>query len=195
MLLKDCLLWDKVVTEEDYVTDHFSDSSSGCHCAPLEMHDIDDAIRLARKSVHPTPLPWVIETLEFHRNAAIAGLDDGRSFYKLEERGQIRGLCGLHRYIWGPPNVCWASWFIVDPIRRHTKAPGRLAMYLFRMARCQGFHKMYVETYQGESPYVEIERALPRLGFHLEAVLHDYIEPNVNSAIYVYDLRRPKDLL
>jgi hypothetical protein len=68
-------------------------------------------------------------------------------------------------------------------------------MYLFRMARRQGFQKMYVETYHGESPYVQVERALPRLGFRLEAILRDYVEPGVDSAIYVYDLRIPKALL
>lgn len=157
---------------------------------PAEIGDVAQLRELARAAYPDTLLSLCLETLDFHEQCLQHGLDDGRSLFVLERQAQPIGGCGLHRYIWGPRDVCWGSWFFIAPQFRR---PG-LALLMFRALVCEakamGFTRLYVETPAADPHYARLALYLPRGGFKLEASLPDHYAPGVDQLIYSLRLAR-----
>jgi len=86
-------------------------------------------------------------TFHFHFNCQAQDIDDGRTYWILENHSTIIGIVGLHHYVWGPEENVWLAWFAVDP---NSQGKG-LGKYLFDSATAlaweQGYRKLFIETY------------------------------------------------
>lgn len=143
---------------------------------------------LARISYAPSLLRQCLATLAFHEQCLKYGLDDGRTMFVYEHGGQDVGGCGLHHFIWGPPDVCWASWFFVAPqFRQPTIALGML-YGLLHEARSRGYGRIYIETPTSDPDYARVATYLPRAGFTLEARIVDFYAMHIDQLIFRLDL-------
>ena len=115
MFLQQLLASASSTAQDDLLPNRLAVGAEDVTHTQLGTEDIPSALELAKRSVAPIPLPWVISTLEFHSHCLRHGVDDGRRFFLQRHGEHVAGLCGYHRYLWGPPNACWASWFILDP--------------------------------------------------------------------------------
>ena len=149
------------------------------------VEDMDDVIDLASRAFASTEfLPWALETLKFQKKCLQAGMDDGRTLFRLQEHGQTVGVCGTHRYIWGPKSICWGSWFFIDPANRGTITAYKLALGLLRCAKEMGFRIMYVETSRNDPNYSTISSYMERFGCSLHATVPDYYNRGADMQIY-----------
>ena len=109
--------------------------------------DIEPATRLIRRAMSTTEARQALETFHFHFGCEHHGLEDGRTYYVLPDSTSIRGLVGLHRYIWGPPENVWLAWFAVDPDLQGQGLGSLLLQAVVREAQSRAFSKLFVETY------------------------------------------------
>lgn len=151
--------------------------------------DMPSLTRVAAASYPPSLRPLCLETLDFHARCLEAGLDDGRLLFSLRLHGETIGGCGLHRYIWAPPTICWGSWYFIHPEFRD---PQR-ALFMFRCLKAaaleRGFEWFYVETPSADPEYARVSRYLPRAGFSLVGQLTDYYGPAIDQLIFRLNLR------
>lgn len=143
---------------------------------------------LAALSYQEALLQLCLETIDFHHECLKRGIDDGRHLFVFESRTDVLGCCGFHRYIWGPRDTCWASWFFVNPeFRKPGVAP---IMFLSLLDECRraGFKRLYAETPSSNERYSRIALHLPKAGFTLAATLSDYYGPGIDQLMFRYDL-------
>jgi RimJ/RimL family protein N-acetyltransferase len=133
-------------------------------------------------------LPLCIATLDFHEQCLKYGLDDGRTLFVVDHDGHNVGGCGLHHFIWGPKDICWASWFFVAPEFRQPTVALSMLRGLFREARLRGFGRLYVETPANDPDYARVAAYLPRAGFTHEASVRDFYAPDVDQLIFLLKL-------
>jgi GNAT superfamily N-acetyltransferase len=152
----------------------------------VNLLDIPRFRELAQESYHDSLLMLCLETIDFHEQCLRYGLDDGRQLYlyTLRDGTRVAGCCGLHRYIWGPRDICWASWFFVRPEYRKSGVPQKMFLALLNQARNQGFKRLFVETPTAHPSYSRISLLLPRLGFVLEARFSGFYAPDVDQLIF-----------
>lgn len=150
----------------------------------LFVEDIPDAISLARRSYSDGLVEACLETLRFHEVCLRIGLDDGRRLFKYVRNGRLAGVCGLHRYLWGPPDCAWLSWFFIDPVFRCGLHAYRMFLALIYAAAMDGIVRLYVETPSDDVDYASVGGYLARLGFVRQAILPDYYRPGVDMLIF-----------
>lgn len=155
------------------------------------LEDIEGLRALARKSYASGLLPLCIATLDFHEECLRHRLDDGRSLFVFERSGQAIGGCGLHRYIWGPRDVCWGSWFFISPGFRNAGAAQRMSRLLLAQAVSRGFVRMYVEASSPHENFGRLAFQLQRYGFELQATLPGFYAPNVDQLLFRRQLVLP----
>lgn len=149
--------------------------------------DIASLREMAYLSYSPGLRSFCVATLNFHEACLKHGLDDGRFLFTFEYAGELAGGCGLHRYVWGPLNVCWGSWFFIASRFRRPGVALKMFLDLLVEARSRGFSRMYVET-PATDDYANISSQLPRVGFLLEATLPGYYAPQADQLIFRLDL-------
>lgn len=154
---------------------------------PLDRFELPRAMELATRCYRGKLIVPCIKTFSVHMTARNQRVDDGRSFYGIYNSGSLVAVGGLHFYEWGPADVCWLSWFFVDPSRRAV-APISLLCGLLEVARERGCRKVYVETPSADPEYSNVEPLLRRVDFLCEARLKDYYEPGVDLLILGFDL-------
>jgi GNAT superfamily N-acetyltransferase len=113
----------------------------------MTEYDIDHVVRLIGRAMNLDEADQARKTFEFHFACRRHALDDGRTYYVLEEGEQIRGVAGLHHYVWGPSQNVWLAWFAVDP-DQHRRGLGRnLLRFIEDRAQQLGYMRLFIETY------------------------------------------------
>ncbi len=150
----------------------------------LSLQQLPQAVDLARMCYPQDLLRQCLQSFCSHDAAQRAGLDDGRVFFGVYRNSQLAGVCGLHQYDWGPPGICWASWFFVHPMYRSGATAALLFTGLLRAANEKQYRYLYLETPTDHASYSAIDHLLERLPFVRQATLPDYYEPGVAMLIY-----------
>ena len=124
---------------------------------PMVETDSEEAIKLVRVAMNPDEADWARETLKLYFEGSRKDVDTGREYYVWRNKGRICGLVGLHRYVWGPAENVWLSWFAVDPDLHGKGAGSAMISAIEKRAVQAGYRKLFVETY--ESPTFETARS------------------------------------
>lgn len=168
---------------ERYTTKHVEELRSN-YLQPVGLKDMGSIIDLAIRAFPPKVVDGVVKSLTFHRDSIRVSLDDGRKFFKREEGGRIVGVCGVQRRSEDPPEVCWGSWFFIDPERRGSMLPYRMTKTFLKTVRGLGYKIIYGETSDNRLDYYNISKYLKRYGFVLVASIPDFHEEGVDGQIY-----------
>jgi GNAT superfamily N-acetyltransferase len=163
---------------------HLSTRTTRPILEPVTLEDMPEIMAVARVAYGPKLLPLCLETLNFHAECLRYGLNDGRTLYQLRRSGGLVGVCGLHRYLWGPPAACWISWFFIDPSYRGRWIGFSMFSALLHSARERGVRTLYIETPSAHPEYSALKTHLDLVGFTHEASIIDYYEEGVNLLIY-----------
>ncbi|MFH1719552.1 MAG: GNAT family N-acetyltransferase [Planctomycetota bacterium] len=118
---------------------------------PMREDELDEAVELVSTAMNADEGQWARKTMEFYFACKKHGIDSGREYYLWRDGGEICGLVGLHRYIWGPEENVWLSWFAVHPGRQGGGAGSALIAAIKERAIRHGYKKLLVETYDGET--------------------------------------------
>lgn len=114
---------------------------------PMVDDDIESVVRLIARAMNRDEALQARKTFEFHFACERHALDDGRTYSVLEEEDHIRGVAGLHHYVWGPAQNIWLAWFAVDP-DQHRRGLGRsLLKFIEGRAQQLGYMRLFIETY------------------------------------------------
>ncbi|MCB9947267.1 MAG: GNAT family N-acetyltransferase [Rhodospirillaceae bacterium] len=155
------------------------------HCLePVSRSDFPQILSLAESCFNADAIEWVRRSISFHEKSANAGLDDGRRFFKVAKDRAIIGVCGIHHYDWGPIDVCWASWFFIDPLHRRPLLGWQMAASLLHMAESLGYRTLYIETDPPESVQFGISHLLARAGMEPVARIPCYYGSATDMVVY-----------
>lgn len=157
---------------------------------PFEPSNLLQAVDLAQRSYGSGLVVPCVETLRQHAAARQIGFDDGRLLFTATRSGVMVGVCGLHRYVWGPADVAWLSWFFVAPEARGSSVGLRMFAQLLHVSRNMSLRALYVETPSGGEEYADIYRYLPRLGFERLACVPNYYANGTDMLIFTFPLLR-----
>ncbi len=102
--------------------------------------DVEQSIELVSVAMNEDEAEWARETMRFYFACEKQGLDSGRQYYVWRYEGEIHGLIGLHRYLWGPRDTVWLSWFAVHPMH-HGKDIGSAMMDAIEKIAMQAGYK------------------------------------------------------
>lgn len=153
---------------------------------------VDDSVPVARligRAMNPGEGAQARETFRFHFSCKRHGIDDGRSYFVLAGEQGPKGIAGLHRYVWGPPENAWLAWFAVDP-KSHGRGLGAfLIQAITRHATQLGYMKLFVETYS--TPEFARARAFYRShGFLPAGHVHAYLANGGDMVVLCKELTR-----
>ncbi|MBN2183657.1 MAG: GNAT family N-acetyltransferase [Sedimentisphaerales bacterium] len=118
---------------------------------PMVEGDIEESVKLINAAMNEDEADWARETFELYFKSRKQGIDSGREYYLWRDDGKIYGLVGLHRYVWGPGENVWLSWFAVHPERQKEGVGGLLLDSIKEKAVQKGYRKLFVETYSGDT--------------------------------------------
>lgn len=111
------------------------------------------------------------------------GIDDGRELFVLCDGERILGMTGLHRYLWGPPQNVWLSWFAVEPDAHGQGLGSRLMAATLELARERGYSQLFIETYS--SPTFAKARAFyTSRGFEQVGAIRGYMPDGAEMVVY-----------
>ncbi len=114
---------------------------------PMTEDHIEDAIKRVAEAMNHEEAEWARETMDFYFKCEKCDLNSGRKYYVWRYQNKIQGLVGLHKYLWGPKENVWLSWFAVHP-EHHGKGVGSALMNAIeKQAKEAGFKKFLIETY------------------------------------------------
>jgi GNAT superfamily N-acetyltransferase len=119
--------------------------------------DLEEAVSLVSAAMNENEAEWAQDAFEFYFACKGRGLDSGREYCVWRRSGKICGLVGLHRYIWGPRENVWLSWFAVHPQEQGRGFGRALIAKIAERAQEQGYKKLLVETY--DSPTFDKARS------------------------------------
>lgn len=150
---------------------------------PMKEADVEEAVELIRLAMNPDEAQWARKTMEFYFACRKNNIDSGREYYTWRDDNRICGLIGLHRYLWGPEENVWLSWFAVHPEHQGGGAGSALMDAVKQHAIQLGYKKLLIETY--DSPTFEKARNfyLAR-GFHQAGRIDNYLPDD--SAMIVF---------
>lgn len=149
--------------------------------------DVDEAVSLVERAMNADEGAWARRGFEFHFGCERHGLDDGREYLLWRCEGRIRGLVGLHCYIWGPPGNVWLGWFAVDPDLHGQGAGGRLIDAAQDLAAERGYKKFFVETYESDT-FAKARRFYRRKGFTRLGRIEKYLPDGEAMVVFGKDL-------
>jgi GNAT superfamily N-acetyltransferase len=110
--------------------------------------DIEEAVGVICNSMDENEAGWAKRTMELCFACGKYGIDSGREYYIWRYDRQICGLVGLHRYVWGPEENVWLSWFAVRPDYQRMGAGSALMDTIQEQAVKAGYKKLFIETYE-----------------------------------------------
>lgn len=149
----------------------------------MQEHDIEEAVRLVSVTMNQTEGRWARKTMQFHFQCERHQITDGRAYYIWKAEGQIKGLVGLHHYIWGPKENVWLAWFAVHPDCQRQGRGRKLLNAMERIAVGLGYQKFLVETYK-HSDFDKARSFYEANAFREIGVISDYLPDG--SAMVVY---------
>jgi GNAT superfamily N-acetyltransferase len=163
-----------------------ADDRSRVSLEPTEESDIEEAVELISVAMNPDEARWARQSMTFYFACKKHGIDSGRQYYVWRDEGRICGLIGLHRYVWGPEQNVWLSWFAVHPERQRGGAGSALMNAVKERAVQAGYKQLLVETY--DSPTFEKARNFYRAkGFVQTGRIENYLPDG--SAMIVFTVR------
>ena len=115
----------------------------------MRESDLEEAVSLVCAAMNENEADWARETMAFYFACKRHDLDSGREYCIWRCGGQLCGLVGLHRYVWGPRENVWLSWFAVHPEYQGRGFGRALIAKVVERAQGQGYRKLLVETYDG----------------------------------------------
>jgi len=86
------------------------------------LEPMKEAVELICLAMNPDEAQWAQKTMKYYFTFKTNGIDSGREYYTWRDNGQIRGLIGLHRYLW---DLNRTSGFHGSPYIRRNRAAGR----------------------------------------------------------------------
>ena len=153
---------------------------------PMRQAELEEAVELISLAMNPDEAKWARQTMEFYFSCKKHNIQSGRDYYIWRDEGGICGLIGLHRYLWGPEQNVWLSWFAVHPERQGSGAGSALMKALKKRAIQAGYTKLLVETY--DSPTFEKARNFYRArGFFQTGRIENYLPDG--SAMLVFEIQ------
>ncbi|MHC4798722.1 MAG: GNAT family N-acetyltransferase [Planctomycetota bacterium] len=156
----------------------------------MKETDLEPAVALISVSMNQQEAQWARETMEFHFKCKKQELDTGRKYYVWRHKGEIHGLVGLHRYLWGPLENVWLSWFAVHPSHHRKGVGSALIEAIEKQARNAGYKKLFIETY--DNPTFEKARNFYKArGFSQTGSIKDYLPDG--SAMIIFSKRLIQD--
>lgn len=136
--------------------------------------DVDEAVALIATAMNVDEAAWARETMAYYFKCKQNDIDSGREYFVWRHDGRVRGGVGLHRYLWGPRENVWLSWFAVHPELQGMNVGSMLLSAIEKRAREAGFKKFLVETY--DSPDFEKAVAFYKArGFSLSGEIKKYL--------------------
>jgi len=115
---------------------------------PMMAEDVSRAVELIAAAMNEDEADWAGESMRFYFACQKHGLNSGRRYYVWRHRKNICGLVGLHRYIWGPEENVWLSWFAVHPAYQEKYIGSAMMDAIEELARQAGHKKFLIETYE-----------------------------------------------
>ena len=168
--------------------------SGFCHAAlgttglrPMVDADTESVVCLIERAMNPDEALQARKTFEFHFTCRHHALDDGRTYFVLVEDSRIRGVAGLHHYLWGPAENVWLAWFAVDPTQHRRGLGRRLLEFVVNRAHQLGYMKIFIETYS--TPEFAKARAFYQArGFFRAGGIDSYLSDGGNMVVFCKDL-------
>ena len=149
----------------------------------MKEDDLEETVRLVSISMNADEAAWARQAMEFYFSCIKHGIDSGRQYYVWRDDGQICGLVGLHRYLWGPEENVWLSWFAVRGDHQDRGAGSALMDLVKEHAIRACYKKLLIETY--DSPTFEKARRFYRArGFRETGRIENYLPDG--SAMIVF---------
>ena len=153
---------------------------------PMMEEDVEQSVELISVAMNRDEAEWARETMEFYFACKNHGLDSGRRYYVWRYQGEIHGLVGLHRYLWGPKENVWLSWFAIHPVYRGRDVGSAMIDAIEEIAKQSGYKKFLIETY--DNPTFERARSFYKAkGFSQMGRVEDYLADG--SAMLVFSKR------
>lgn len=153
----------------------------------MEPEDISRVVELVSSSMNENEGRWAKETIDFHYFCKAHDKDDGRAYYVAKKDDYILGICGWHRYIWGPENRVWLGWFAVDPEFQRKGIGHEMMEKICKTASKKGFKKMFIETYSDDD-FLKARNFYEKFGFEEAGRIESYIKEGVDMVVYSRDL-------
>ncbi len=150
---------------------------------PMQEADMPEAVVLVSEAMNADEGRWAQGTMEFHFSCTKGDLDDGRHYYVWKEAGMIRGLVGLHRYLWGPEKNVWLAWFAVHPGWQRQGVGQKLLESVEAIARDMGYRKLLVETYR-QADFDTARAFYASNGFTEMGTISDYLPDGSEMVVY-----------
>lgn len=151
--------------------------------------DAKEAADLVARAMNPDEGQWALETMRFHFDCARLRSEDGRAYFVWRDETSIRGLVGLHHYVWGPSENVWLGWFAVGRGFRRKRVGTQLMKQIERIAREKGYKKLFVETYSSDG-FADARRFYVDVGFEETGRIADYMPDGSDMIVYAKRLDR-----
>ncbi len=154
----------------------------------MREEDIDEAIQLISLAMNEEEGEWARKTMRFHFGCKEYQEVDGRDYFVWRSGQKIKGLVGLHHYIWGPRENVWLSWFAVDPDLQRQGIGRKLLGSIEKIAERKGYTKFLVETYR-HSDFDKARAFYTASGFKEMGQISDYLPDGSEMVVYGKKIR------
>lgn len=154
---------------------------------PLKERDTDAVVELIALAMNSDEAGQARETLQFHFACQRNHLDDGRSYYVLDDGKAIAGVVGLHHYVWGPAENVWLAWFAVQPELRGTGVGKHLLAEIAALARRRGYTRLLIETYSTPE-FSDARTFYSANGFGFAGLVRSYLPNGGDMVVFSKDL-------
>lgn len=153
----------------------------------MEPEDTGTVVEIISKSMNENEGKWAKDTIDFHHFCEEHNKDDGRSYYVAKKDDKIVGVCGLHRYIWGPEDITWLGWFAVHPEFQRQGIGHAMMEKVCKIAPKKGYKKLFIETYSDDD-FLKARDFYEGFGFKKAGEIRDYIKEGVDMIVYERDI-------
>jgi len=154
----------------------------------MSEDQVDEAVELVSKAMNADEGKWARNTMELYFTSKRHGIDSGREYYVWRDGGQICGLVGLHRHIWGPKENVWLSWFAVHPDWQGQGAGGALIDAIRKQAVRNGHKKLLVETYDSKT-FDKARSFYEGKGFRQIGRIENYLPDGSAMVVFGMDIK------
>lgn len=153
---------------------------------PMTEAQLEEAVQLVAVSMNDDEANWARQTMKLYFACRKLAVDSGRDYYVWQHNGKIYGLVGLHRYIWGPKENVWLSWFAVHPEQQGKGAGSLLIDSIKEQAIKAGHKNLFVETYDNQTFY-KAHLFYKAKGFREMGRIQNYLPDG--SAMVIFGMR------
>ena len=158
------------------------------HIEKMTEKDVEEAVALISRAMNAAESKWAKRTMSYHFKCMSIGMDDGRDYFVWRSTNRILGLVGLHRYLWGPEQNVWLSWFAVEPTVQRQGHGSALLKAIESVALDHGCRKFYVETY-AHITFANAREFYASQGFSEVGRISNYLEDGSDMIVYGKELK------